>query len=102
MKLKYMKDNDDLLTEIDVDFAAESIKIKNYTDNLIDRAFGINEHPTFKDFEDFLEYRSTPLTRTNFREEMDFWGINDPTPWGIARFFNGRVAGDPYYIVYEE
>ena len=42
-------------TVIYVDFGREQIAIQNRTDDLLHRAFGVNEVPTWSDFELFLE-----------------------------------------------
>lgn len=102
MRLYYKKNETKLCTIIDVDFGEETIKIQNFTDDLLDRAFGINENPTMKDFERFIEDRSIPRTRANFKSEMEYRGIFDPSPLGIVRFFKGKVEGDPFSIEFEE
>ena len=98
MKINYYKDQEVLLTEMEIDFVNQTVKIKNHTDNLIDRAFGVNEHPTMKDFEEFCEYRSIPQTRYNFKTEMRLRGITDTSPMGIMRFYHGRIDDDNCYI----
>lgn len=98
MKINYYKDQGVLLTEMEIDFVNQTVKIKNHTDNMIDRAFGVNEHPTMKDFEEFCEYRSIPQTRYNFKTEMRLRGITDTSPMGIMRFYHGRIDDDNCYI----
>lgn len=103
MKLKYMKDGYGLCTEIDVDYMNETVKIKNYVDHPLDRAFGINENPTFKDYEAFLEDRCMPRTRQRLDLELKMLGLNcGYNPFVIAKHFNGRTAGDSHYIIFEE
>ncbi len=98
MKIGYYKDDGILLTNMDIDFVNNTVKIHNYTDNLNERAFGINENPTMQDFEEFCEYRSIPQTRHNFKAEMRLRGIEDTSPMGIMRFYNGRIDDDNCYI----
>ena len=50
-------------TEIYVDFEHKKIRIVNRTDDIMKRAFGVNENPTWEDFEAFLEDRCFPRTR---------------------------------------
>lgn len=59
MILHFM-DRNGICTIIDADFMNEKIKIENKTDNLLHRAFGINENPTWADIEYFLEDRCFP------------------------------------------
>ena len=44
-------------TTIDVDFLRRKIRIQNKTDDILHRAFGANEQPTWDDFECFLQER---------------------------------------------
>ena len=62
MRMNFMNHND-LCTTIDIDFRHEKIKIQNYTDKIIFRAFGVVTEPTWADFEYFLEDRCFPRTR---------------------------------------
>ena len=50
-------------TMIDVDDAKQFVSIKNYTDDIMFRAFGINEEPTYTEYLSFLESRCFPKTR---------------------------------------
>ena len=54
-------------TLIDSDDINQRISIKNYTTNILLRAFGKNEHPTYKDYEDFLESRCFPRQRDKMK-----------------------------------
>ena len=60
--------HDDLCTTIDIDFRHEKIKIKNYTDQIIFRAFGVVTEPDWADFEYFLEERCFPRTRDHMKD----------------------------------
>lgn len=102
MIMNFRNGDGNLITEINVDYKTETVKIKNHTDDLLLRAFGINENPTFKDFEEFLEYRSIPQTRHRFKTEMRLRGIEDTSPLGIVRHYNGRMADDDCYIEFVE
>ena len=48
MRMNFMN-HDDLCTTIDIDFRHEKIKIKNYTDQIIFRAFGVVTDPDWAD-----------------------------------------------------
>ena len=41
-------------TVIDVDFLEHKVSIQNKTDDILHRAFGVLEQPTWNDFENFL------------------------------------------------
>ena len=49
-------------TVIDVDFLDQKVVIQNKTDDILHRAFGVLEHPTWNDFENFLRDRCFPQT----------------------------------------
>ena len=51
----YFMNRDYLCTMIDIDFLHEKIYIKNYTDQIPLRAFGVVDNPSWNDFEYFLE-----------------------------------------------
>ena len=52
LRLKYYNENR-LCTIIDVDDRRQQIRIKNYATDPLFRAFGRNEHPDYKNYEDF-------------------------------------------------
>ena len=37
---------DELSTRIEIDYRKNKIRVKNYTDDLVARAFGVNDNPT--------------------------------------------------------
>lgn len=87
-----------ICTEIYVDFIHEKVKIYNRTDNIIRRAFGVNENPTWKDFEDFLEDRCFPRTRGLKEYLLKEIDIDNYDPFYIAKYNKGRTAEDNQYI----
>lgn len=52
LRLKYYNENR-LCTIIDVDDRQQQVRIKNYVTDPLFRAFGRNEHPDYKNYEDF-------------------------------------------------
>ena len=69
----------EICTIIDVDERSRKVKIYNYTNNFIKKAFGRNEKPTFEEYEEFLESRCfydpfMIIEKTEGRmAEDDFW-----------------------------
>ena len=55
-------------TIIDVDFLNQRILVQNKTKDMLHRAFGVIENPTWNDFEMFLKERCFPATRGNAKE----------------------------------
>ncbi len=101
MKMNYYYNNPNispkkLCTEIEVDLIRKKISIVNHTDNNLYRAFGINEHPTWIQFEDFLCDRCVPKERYNIQDVLDDLGLNNVgyDPLEIIRITKGRMAED--------
>lgn len=97
MRMNYMW-HDQLSTEIEADYINKTVKIINHTDDNMKRAFGINEHPTWKDFEIFLEDRCMPKTRANIKEYLDEIGVQCYDPILIIEKSKGRMAEDYNWI----
>ncbi|MCM1282297.1 MAG: hypothetical protein NC180_04475 [Muribaculaceae bacterium] len=97
MVLEYY-DRDKLSTKIVVDYKTQSVKIENYTDDLIARAFGINENPTFADYEYFLESRCFPKTRDHLKWVLHDIGVSHYEPLAIIHKTAGRLADDAMWL----
>lgn len=85
-------------TEIYVDFAHKRIKIINRTDDVMKRAFGINENPTWEDFEHFMEERCFPRSRALRKTILKRIGVESYDPLQILELTKGRTAEDNQYI----
>ena len=101
MILNYYYDNPNippkkLCTEIFADFKKHKITIINHTDNLLYRAFGIKENPSWKDFEYFLSERCFPYDRRNRDDILEAYGLRDIgyEPLEIIRVTKGRMEED--------
>ena len=96
------KYKDDVSTKITVDYKTETVQIENYTDNMIYRAFGVREHPTFADYEQFLEDRCFPRTRDNLKMHLRELGLDFYDPLEIVKKTQGRLLGDNMWIEFVE
>lgn len=85
-------------TIIDVDFLNQRIAIQNQTDDLLHRAFGILENPTWEDFEIFLKDRCFPATRGNAKELLASLNLTDHDPLQIVEKTQGRMAEDELWL----
>lgn len=85
-------------TEIYVDFANKQIKIINRTDDVMKRAFGVNENPTWEDFETFVEERCFPNSRALKKTILNRIGVDSYDPLQILELNKGRTAEDNQYI----
>ncbi len=91
---------DKTCTVIYVDFEHEVIEIQNRTDDVLHRAFGVNEHPTWNDFEQFLEARCFPRSRGYAKMIIRGLGVNGYDPLEIAEATDGRTAEDEMYLTF--
>lgn len=90
-----------ICTIIDVDERKREIMIKNFIDNPIYRAFGVNEEPDFEDYEKFLESRCFPRERDMMKLELRELDIPFYDPLMIVEKTNGRMAEDQFWLKIE-
>ena len=83
-----------ICTIIDVDLLEEKVKIKNYANNIMYRAFGKNNNPTFSDYEDFLKSRCFPETRDKLKLVLEDLNLPFYDPFLIIKKTEGRMAED--------
>ena len=97
MRMTYMFQHQPCTT-IDVDFLRRNIRIQNKTDDILHRAFGTNEQPTWDDFECFLQERCFPKTRGRLKDELRALGLDSYDPLQIVEKTNGRTAEDDLWL----
>lgn len=97
MRMEYMHENQ-LCTVIDVDFQHKKVYIDNKTDRIMLRAFGVNRHPDWEDFTDFLESRCFPRTRCQMKRTLREAGLDSYDPLRIIEETQGRMAEDHHWI----
>ena len=85
-------------TTIDVDFLNTKIRIQNHTPDLLHRAFGVIEEPTWEDFEYFLQDRCFPPTRGKLKYYLNALGLASYDPLQIIEKTQGRMADDDLWI----
>lgn len=93
---------DDICTLIDVDDAKQLVRIKNYTDKLMFRAFGVNENPNYNDYKEFLESRCFPRTRDKMKLVLEDIGLPFYDTFMIIEKTQGRMAEDDFWIRIEK
>lgn len=97
LRIDYMN-YDRCCTVILVDFLHEKILIRNETDCMIDRAFGVKEKPTWEDFQYFLEERCVPRTRFGMHEILKDYGLDSFDPLAIIEKTKGHMAEDHQWV----
>lgn len=89
---------DELCTSILIDFRRQRIAVRNETEDILHRAFGIKARPTWEDFEEFLESRCFPRTRDHLRLVLKDVGVDSYDPLAIVEKTEGRMAEDLQWI----
>jgi len=85
---------DTLETTIYADYATETVRIENHTNDIFHLAFGINKKPTWEEFQWFLEDRCPPRTRQNIKEILRDLDVQYYDPILICEKTEGRCADD--------
>lgn len=87
-----------------VDYAEQTVVCANYTDDIVRRPFGVNEEPTIKDFEDFLEDRCFSRSRVDVKELLKILGVSQwgYEPMAIARVTHGRCWEDYIWLKFDD
>ena len=90
-----------LCTKIIADFTDETLSVENTTENIVKTAFGKNEAPTWEDFQNFLEERCVPRSRSGIREYLEAIGVEEYDPLEIIKKTEGRMAEDNQWLKWE-
>ena len=100
LRLWYMH-KQNVCTMIDVNEMKREVKIKNYTDNLMFREFGVKEEPDFQDYQEFLESRCFPQSRDKMKLILKDLDLPFYDPFMIITKTEGRMAEDDFWIKIE-
>ena len=100
LRLWYMYENT-VCSVIDVNELERSVKVYNYIDNPLYRAFGVNTEPNYEDYEEFIESRCFPRTRDKIKLELKKLDIPFYDPIMIIEKTEGRMAEDHFWIKLE-
>ena len=90
-----------LCSIIDVNDMTRQVILYNYTDNLLFRAFGKNERPTYEDYEAFLESRCFPRTRDKMKLMLKEYDLPFYDPFLIVEKTGGRMEEDDFHLEIE-
>jgi len=85
-------------TVIDVDFLNQRVMVQNKTSDILHRAFGVIESPTWDDFELFLRERCFPATRGNVKQLLQGLQLMSYDPLQIVEKTRGRTAEDDMWL----
>lgn len=102
LKIFEFIDQQSITTKICADFTDETLCIENYTDDMIKRAFGVNENPEWNDFYEFLESRCIPKTSSGIKEYLHVLGLYEYDALEIVRITKGKMSEDNMILKVEE
>lgn len=102
MKFNYMDKDGKILTSVSVNNLTKHVKIVNYTDDVMDRAFGVKENVTCQDVMDFFEKRTFPRNRADLPDILDSLGLKRYDPYLMCRKLQGRREQDQKWIDFLE
>ena len=85
-------------TIIDVNEMKQEVHIVNYTDNLMFRAFGVEEYPDYKMYLEFLESRCFPESRDKMKLILKDLDLPFYDPFMIIEKTQGKMAEDDFWI----
>lgn len=88
-------------TLIEADERNRIVRVTNYTNRIVYRAFGKITEPTYEDFEEFLESRCFPRTRDKQKLMLEALGLPYYDPLAIIEKTGGRIAEDNFRVVVE-
>ena len=85
-------------TVIDVDFLNRKVIVQNRTKDVLHRAFGVVEEPTWEDLELFLKERCFPATRGNAKDILKDLQLTSYDPLQIVEKTRGRTEEDDMWL----
>lgn len=85
-------------TVIDVDFLNQKVMIENKTKDILHRAFGVIETPTWSDFEEFLKERCYSAARGDIKNILTQLQLTDYDPLQIVEKTRGRTVDDDMWL----
>ena len=88
-------------TVIDVNELKREVKVRNYTDHVIFRAFGVEEEPSYEQYLEFLESRCFPRSRDKMKLILKDLDLPFYDPFMIIEKTEGRMAEDDFWIKIE-
>ena len=85
-------------TLIDVNECERKVKVKNYTEKIMFRAFGVVENPDYQQYQEFLESRCFPESRDKMKLVLKDLELPFYDPILIIEKTEGRMAEDDFWI----
>ena len=93
---------DTLCARNTADETEKTVHIENLATDYLKLPFGNNPHPSWADYQHFLEDRCIPKTRAGLQEYLETIGVDSHEPLEIIRKTQGRMAEDDLWLTVEE
>ena len=100
LKFDYMY-QDDVTTHVEFNRKNGEVRIKNFTNDILLRMFGVNENPTCDDLYKALEDRCFSRKRKDLNILLELLGLNEYNPFKIVEKTLGRTWHDTFWIRFE-
>lgn len=98
MRFDFMGGDGRILTKVSVNPLTKKVRFTNFTDDPIDRAFGVKESATYQDVLDFFERRTFARNRSDIDGILNAMGLKEYDPYKMCRKLEGRRAQDEKWI----
>lgn len=97
MIINYMY-KDEVQTQIFFDEESKKVKINNYTNDILHRAFGVNESPNYEDLITFLKDRCWTKSRGDINNILSIYNLAVFDLIELLKQTNGRTYEDDLYM----
>ncbi|MBQ3514040.1 MAG: hypothetical protein IJA32_09640 [Lachnospiraceae bacterium] len=100
LKFEYYE-KDKLNTRVQVDYSRQEILVENFTDDIVEQAFG-RRKVTIETIDEFFRERVFPETRVNCKELLEDLGLRNFDAEAIARITHGVLVHDFNWIRFDD
>ena len=100
IKFHYMY-KDRTLASVEADYKTKVVSVKNFTEDPVERPFGVREKPTISDLDNFFKSRCFPEERYNKKAVLKAIGVDYYDPFLIVEKTHGRQLDDYMWVKFE-
>lgn len=91
----------ELCTRVHVDYNKGTVEVENFTDDLVNQAFG-KQKVSIESIDEFFRDRVIPETRVDIKEVLEELGMTVFDAEAIARISNGTLTCDNNWIRFDK
>lgn len=89
-----------LCTRVHVDYNKQEVLVENFTNDIIEQAFG-KQRVTIDSIDEFFRERVFEETRVDKNELLEYFGLKVFDAEAIARKTHGLIASDTYWLRFD-